>query len=268
MKELGDVNSKEVIPLIKECGLTATSIDQGLTALRKSNFSQKWLYYQAFFLLSIGIERLLKLIVIVKSLVENDKFPNNKELKDYGHNIDKMFFKLVEELRADDKFLESENLFIPILEFISKFASSSRYYNLDTLSGKQNLNDPLHIWHSIQNKIKSKHIKKKEFNKFEQEIVGLLNDNSTFIHRDESDNLISNALDYFEEGRYLDKIQGYSVWYFYKIIDYLVGILLVQSNKKRMLPYYSEFFPLFQNIVMTDADIRKRKRWDYLTNPR
>ena len=269
MKELEKHNSIKVQLLIKECGLTATSIDQGLISLRKSHFAAKGLYYQSFFLLSIGIERLLKLIFIVKTLVEKDEFPNNNELKNYGHNIIKMFELITGELYPNDNFLENNDLFKPILTFLSEYAQSSRYYNLDTLSGRNTVTgDPLHVWYDIQQVIKIKHCKVKDFNAYEQELIDRLKNNSFFLYTTENDKPVSNAYEYFEEGKYLDKIQGYSVWYFYQIINYLVKILLKEADKKRMLPCYSDFFPLFDNQYMTKEQILKKKQWDYFTNPK
>jgi hypothetical protein len=269
MKELEDPRSNQVQLIIKECGLAATSIDQGLTTLRKSHFAVKGLYYQSFFLLSIGIERLLKLIVIIKNLVENNKFPENNELKSYGHKISEMFNSLTEELRPHDLLTDQDVIYCHILEFLSDFAQSSRYYNLDTLSGrKTNTNDPLHEWFKIQQIIKVKHCKSKDFSPYELAIVKSMSENSTFLYSKEDDTPIDDAYSYFEEGKYLDKIQGYSVFYYYQIIDYLVSILLEVASKKRMLPHYHEFFPLFNNQYMTKERILRKKQWDYFTNPR
>ena len=50
--------------LANEANLTASLLGNGLNALRKADLYHKGLYYQAFFSLSIGIERLLKIIII------------------------------------------------------------------------------------------------------------------------------------------------------------------------------------------------------------
>jgi hypothetical protein len=268
MKELENPSSIQVLLLIKECGLTASSIDQGLTSLRKSHFGVKGLYYQAFFLLSIGIERLLKLIIVVKSLIEKDEFPKNDELKNYGHNIIDMFYHITQELCPNDNFINSNDLFVPILRFLSDYAQGSRYYNLDTLSGRTtSAGDPLHNWYEIQQLIKVKHCKFKDFSPYEKELIKNIANHSSFHYTAENDSPINNAYKYFEEGKYLNKIQGFSVWYFYQIIDYLVKILSDEADKKSMLPYYLEFFPLFDNPYMTKEQILKKKKWDHLTNP-
>lgn len=46
--------------LANEAALTASLLGNGLNSLRRADMYNKGLYYQAFFSLSIGIERLLK----------------------------------------------------------------------------------------------------------------------------------------------------------------------------------------------------------------
>lgn len=58
-------NEKEQL-LANEAALTASLLGNGLNALRKAGIFNKGLYYQAFFSLSIGIERLLKMIIITR----------------------------------------------------------------------------------------------------------------------------------------------------------------------------------------------------------
>lgn len=180
-----------------------------------------------------------------------------------------MFDHLTRELRPNDNFKNTNDLFEPILQFLSDYAQGSRYYNLDTLSGRSTKNgDPLHKWYEIQQIIKLKHCKTKDHSQFEMELLKSLANHSIFHYTAINDKPINDAFQYFEEGKYLNKIQGYSVWYFYQIIDYLVKLLLNEAEKKPMLPYYNEFFPLFNNpYYMTKEEILRKKKWDILTNP-
>ena len=70
--------------LLLEANLTLATIADGLDCLKNANGYQKGIFYQAFFSLSIGIERLLKLIIIDKHRIENQgRFPSNKVIRDY-----------------------------------------------------------------------------------------------------------------------------------------------------------------------------------------
>ena len=55
----------------REAELSAEQIAQGVTALGKANHAQKGIYTQAFFGLSIGLERLAKLILLADHAISN-----------------------------------------------------------------------------------------------------------------------------------------------------------------------------------------------------
>lgn len=268
MTQRDDYNSKNVRLILKEAGLAATCIEQGLTALRKANFAQKWNYYQAFFLLSIGVERLLKLTVVTKYRVELNKLPDNGELKKYGHDIEKLYVKVLTEIDPEDNFIKEDNLYSSILQFISEFAKSSRYYNLDSLSGSDKGNDPLYQWSLIQKEVVKRHCMPIQLSLEEKFLVEVMGANSHVIHTTESDKEIDNFLDFYSQGKNLDQVQGYSVFYVYKIISHLVGKLQFLSNKVYMMPVLNEFFPLFSAGSMSTNEIIKKKNWNNLTDPK
>lgn len=267
MTQRDDVFSKNVRLISKEAGLAASCLEQGLTALRKASFAQKWHYYQSFFLLSIGLERLLKLTIITIHRVEKNKLPDNGELKIYGHNIEKLYLKVVKEIDNTDNFINEDDLYLPILQFMSEFARSSRYYNLDHLSGIHNTNDPLFQWKDIQKEIIKRHCKPIKVSIEEMFFIEQMNSFSSIMHTDESDTPIDNFFDFYMQGKNLDTIQGYSVFYIYKLINHLTMQLNIVSSKIYMMPVLDEFFPLF-TCSMKRYEIVRRKDWNYLTNRR
>src|SRR5258708_559970 len=111
------------------------SIFAGLSALNRANYAQTGLYSYAFFSLSIGLERVLKLIFLIDHEIQTGTSPTNKELRIYGHNIEKLFeyvnsrYALFPAIISYGKELgEIEK---NIIAFISKFADGTKYYNLD-----------------------------------------------------------------------------------------------------------------------------------------
>jgi hypothetical protein len=266
MSQKDGLHSKHLQLLIKEAGLTATCLEQGLTSLRKASFTKKWYYYQAFFLLSIGIERLLKLTVVTLSRIKNDRLPNNRELKAYGHNINKLFNTLMNELNPNSNFLEDDEINSYILKFFTEFALRSRYYNLDSLSGIETNNDPLHHWKDIVKIIEQRHCHTKELSEQERNMLKLMSETSFILHTDEYGNPITNLINLYEQGLNLDKIQGYSVFYIHRLVVACVELLDIAGGDTYMLPRFSEFFTLFgSNPVLTNSDIRRRKNWNYLS---
>jgi hypothetical protein len=74
----------------READLAAAQICSGVTALGRANHAQKGYYTNAFFGLSIGLERLCKLIVLADYAIDNSgQFPGNSDLMKCGHNISK-----------------------------------------------------------------------------------------------------------------------------------------------------------------------------------
>ena len=74
--------------LLEQEGLLAQAcLCNGLTALRRANLGdKKGLFYSAFFELSIGFERTLKLILILDHMARNQLDPpDSKTVEDYGH---------------------------------------------------------------------------------------------------------------------------------------------------------------------------------------
>ncbi|MFT7158815.1 MAG: hypothetical protein ACI8Q1_003849 [Parvicella sp.] len=266
MTQNDDVFSKTVSLLTKEAGLTTTCLEQGLTALRKADFTQKWNYYQAFFLLTIGIERLMKLTIITLSRKEKDQLPNNGELKKYGHKINSLFTTLLTRIDPDNEFLKDDELNLMILNFLTEFASSSRYYNLDSLSGLERNDDPLHKWKDILNIIEQRHCEPRKLSVREQAMIQMISQKTSVIHTDEYDNPITNYSNLFEQGLNIDKVQGYSVLYVHRLIRTCVELLESAGKEKYLLPRFSEFFVLFNvNNQFTDSQIRNRKNWNYLS---
>jgi hypothetical protein len=258
---------KEETLILKEAGLATTCLEQGLTALRKADFVQKWNYYQSFFLLSIGLERLLKLIIITIYRVEKNKLPDNGELKSYGHNIKKLYLKVIKEIDSTDVFLDEDILYISILNFLSDFSISSRYYNLDNLSGTISENDPLYQWKKIQYEIVKRHCNQCIITSEEKALIEDFNFNLLISFTDELDNSIDNLHDFYMQQKVSDRVQGYSVFYVYKLISHLTKQLDVISSRVYLIPYLNDFFTLFMcNMKM--SEIVKRKNWNFLSNRR
>ena len=90
MQEL-DLNTVSL--LRKESFLASMNLWVWLTFMWKYDFLQLWFFYQSMFSLSIGIERLMKLILVYEELTS----PYEIDLKKYWHNLDKLY-KKTEEL--------------------------------------------------------------------------------------------------------------------------------------------------------------------------
>src|ERR1700730_244824 len=131
--------SSEWHALGREAELAAEQIALGVTTLGKANHAQSGLYTQAFFGLSIGLERLAKLILVADHMLSHSGlFPNDDQLKKIGHDISELFDRceaISTKQRAGKDY--SDRPCNPthqgIVITLTEFGRLSRYYNLDLI---------------------------------------------------------------------------------------------------------------------------------------
>jgi len=159
--------SSSFLLLQQEGYLISSCLATGLTELRVANVHNKGAFYSALFNLSVGMERLLKSIIIMEHMLNNNlASPTKKQLKNYGHNIAELY---------DTAFTIANNHGIPlpsraeidiinqdILTLLGDFAQTTRYHNLDSLNTSQTKKDPLIHWSEIILSILSKDVSKKQ----------------------------------------------------------------------------------------------------------
>ena len=149
--------------LLEQEGLLAQAcLCNGLTALRRANLGdKKGLFYSAFFELSIGFERVLKLVLILDHMARNQLVPpDSKTVEDYGHKLRALFdaAKAVctaRNVTALDGF-QADSLPIVILGFLDDFAHpGGRYSNINKLTGHrhQAMADPIARWGEMASQI-------------------------------------------------------------------------------------------------------------------
>lgn len=149
--------------LLEQEGLLAQAcLCNGLTALRRANLGdKKGLFYSAFFELSIGFERVLKLVLTLDHMARNKLVPpDSKTVEDYGHKLRSLFDAAKEACAARgvtalDAF-PPDSLPIDVLGFLDDFAHpGGRYSNINKLTGHrhQAVDDPIEQWGEIANRI-------------------------------------------------------------------------------------------------------------------
>lgn len=126
-----------------------------LRALRHAPSGEPGPFYSAFFNYAIGLERLLKVILMLDHWHDERKFPNNDRLKKYGgksgHNVAMLHESMLPlfpkyHLERNNKW-ELDAINKDILNFLADFANGSRYFNLDQLAGSSNHGEnPIYRW--------------------------------------------------------------------------------------------------------------------------
>ncbi|AZH30497.1 hypothetical protein [Paenibacillus sp. M-152] len=246
--------------LIKEGYLASTSIGYGLTSLRKAGVHKKGEYYQSFFQLSIGIERMMKLIIIQNHRGKCNSFPDNKTMKSFSHNLMGLYNSVI-EFAINEDILIVDDLSIEILKFLSEFAISDRYYNLDYLTGRKSSIDPLIQWSNIQDKLEKRYlINNQRVNKQQDILLNILNEKSYTIIYNEKNELINNAKEFMQESIKDEKIQGYAVYHILEVIRVLATILEDLEYEHNLYPCLREFFEYF-NYDYTMKEVIRKKKW-------
>lgn len=240
--------------LANEAHLTKSLLSTGLHALRKADVEHIGLFYQAFFSLSIGLERMLKIIMIMKFRVENDgRFPENHELIKCGHDLKKLL-KVIGIVSFNDEISND------IISFLNAFADKDRYYNFDSLTiSDYNKDNPLVKWKQIQNKILETYPRKTILNQYLY-AAKVLDQCSCVYFDDLSGNSIDSVEHLVLNQHDCEYAQSYAVWHLFKIIKTLKSYICSLEREKHFMPVISEFFDYYTDY-WSRSEIRKKKNW-------
>ncbi|MCB9312419.1 MAG: hypothetical protein H6568_06605 [Lewinellaceae bacterium] len=264
---MGKEFKKEIQNLLfKEAALSSMNLGVGLTFLRKYNFAQLGFIYQAFFSLSVGIERLIKLMILYEYIYNNDNYPPKNFLKSKGHDIEKLF----EEAKILAKKYSQEHLIdkiekceisSKIIKNLSDFAKVNRYFQLDKLSGSNNTEDPIARWdREINSLIVMKHFNPNtKNNRAMIEISKHMDGFAMFRHTDEQDREINDAQDFIYNSISSVTKQKYGMFYCYKIINGLCELQRSQNSHLHSNAYLYEFYMIFR---MDFKDALQKKSWN------
>lgn len=248
--------------LNNEAATASGLICNGLTLLRKMDFTKNSIQDQAFFLLSIGMERLMKLILIYDyRTINNNSIPDDSYLrKGFGHDLTKLFDKCksIAAFHNIDTPLIDDPIYQVILNILTDFSNQSRYYNLNYLSGNFIGKDCIKHWEVLVNK----EIMKRHTNAtppdYEDDIEIKHNPQDDINERINKATYI-NFLNWNKNGKYYEEKAKYSMYYTYQLIHYLTTIIYDLASQK-LMPFINEHFRLFLNT--NQEFILNKKYWD------
>ncbi len=126
-----------------------------LNDLREASSAQPGPFYAAFFNYAVGLERLLKIILLLDKWHRERKFLSDEELRAKGHNVERLYKEartLFPHYPIEWKAAyEPDNINRDLLSFLANFANGNRYYNLNALAGglSPHAEDPIHTWQRL-----------------------------------------------------------------------------------------------------------------------
>lgn len=253
--------------LSREAALSAQQLGIGLTSIRKYNFTSKGVFYSGMFSLTIGLERILKIILLLDYHISNGSYPNdNKFLRRKGHNIQDLIKEcnlIKNKFSVEKHEYPSSQITKEIITFLSDFATTSRYYNLDVIIGdKKTINEPLARWDSdICSLILKKHPpSKKKIDKYKN-LADMICDISFVDHTLDDGMRVNDAHTFFEQSAFVEDKQAYSVLYLYKIVQYSLHTLKELDYKMNPQLCLREHFLNLEMANLTTASILRRKNW-------
>ena len=146
--------------------LMQNCIRTSLAGLRTWRTEDKGAFYGAFFGLTIGLERLLKVLILLDHWNRSRQFLTDSELKAHCHDIERLYGS-VENLFPQYGVVRKDHLKLDkidqkLLMFLSSFAKRSRYYNLFTLTSNEGAADPLGEWEDLLREIYEKDVPKEK----------------------------------------------------------------------------------------------------------
>lgn len=251
-------------------------LTHGLTTLRNARVDTKGHFYTAFFQLSIGFERLMKACVAISHMAHNRFAPPGKsDFKAYGHELASTFEKLksiaVPKSSHPLETIAASSIEYAILDFLSEFATTTRYFNLDSLSKSTGSTDPLAAWNVIIERIVQDDIaawRTERILRQSRHLASSLHGLATVIASD----LDKNPLDLegmIHQPRIHDIVSGHAVFHVVCLVRPLTKLLSEithhaltvaqkQGHKSSPIPYMDEFF----HFTLHDRhDILRKRKW-------
>lgn len=164
--------------LTLEGHLVHSSLTRGLTSLRAASIHEKGSFYAAFFQLSIGLERLMKVILVIDHMARNSMDPpSDRVLRRHGHDLVTLFAylqSLSDPVPNPLQSISPTGIPFQILTFMSSFAKIARYYNLDSLVASSRSADPLSEWHDVVEAILSQDVTERQKQKAEERATEMI----------------------------------------------------------------------------------------------
>ena len=259
----------------REAQLAAEQAAHGVTVLGRANHAQTGLYTQAFFGLSIGLERMGKLIFLADHAIRSDgAFPTDHDLRKIGHDLDSLLTTcetIGTGLSQNQDYMArpSDAIHRGIEDVLSLFATKLRYYNLNHLAGPvQGQQDPVALWwEKVATPIIERHYSQRQRENEEAGAVAIeniLGEISTVIHSTEAGESIRDVHTFFARGRATRVVQKYSRLYTLQIVRWLASIMFELSHhgayeqRIQALLGLHEPFTIFLN---EDRYLRDRRTW-------
>lgn len=265
--------------LHREASLVSQIIGSGATALGRASYGSGFgEYYTAFFGLSIGIERLAKLILVVDYALDNGgALPSQAVVRKYGHRLKDLISKVAQIATkrgiSVSYLLPTDSICSAVIECLDAFsdASKGRYANFEAI-GNPNFNaanEPVNQWWTeVVEPILEKHYRGKRSEnevKHRASIINAMIGDMTFVlHTSETGAVMSDMETASERTGQTKWAQKYGRFYTLSVVRWLSHIFDEMTHAAGYQPGLDSLFghyEFFQTYTVDDHFLLTRKVW-------
>lgn len=265
--------------LHREASLVSQILGSGATALGRASYGSGFgEYYTAFFGLSIGIERLAKLILVADYALDNNgDLPGQAVVRKYGH-------KLRELIAQAAVIAENRAITVPhvgpehpicaaVVNCLDAFsdASKGRYANFEAI-GNPNFNmseEPVNKWWTeVVEPILDQHYRGRRVEERVQHRAAIINsmmgDMALVRYTNETGGVMSDVNTASERSRQTKWAQKYGRFYTLSVVRWLAYIFDKMTHRAGYTPSLGSLFghyEFFQTYTVDDSFLKTRKIW-------
>lgn len=275
-KETANIKNEKYF-IDRETKMARRLIDEGVTAIRKANYTDDGIesYYLAFFLLSAGLERLSKLVVILdRSLNVVGPLTASRWVKGFNHNIENLCMEMNQITSKRKIELEYEypdnSITRAIIRNIDAFAKggAGRYANYACIENPQNdSNEPIRKWwNEVGLEILNSHFQNRGIQKIieghEKDIERVMGSSTMPVIVDETGNRISSASCAFSRSAKAAIVQDWTPFYTLSIVRWISNLYYelsktISTHKRKET--FNESCDCFQVYIVNDRALRNFK---------
>jgi hypothetical protein len=269
-----DIRYSPTFTLLQQEGsLAKTMLLQGFESVIKGNLDteSQGNLYNGFFNLSIGTERLLKICAIINHLVKHMLTPpSNNDLFKFGHDIESLYEHFLTTTNHTQIAPGNETK-SKLLNFLTDFAKTTRYYNLDSLSGRKVSREPISVWYELLNDCWENEFSEARKEKIARKLMSDLDRSGQvgYVYELDFENQAMTTFDSFIRRIIVEKATPVLINHLIEILrptyHYLsdvCGTKAFNANPSNpSIPYMYEFFPF---LLSTKAHTLRTKAWTRL----
>jgi hypothetical protein len=259
----------------REAALVRHLVGSGATALGRASYADKMgEYYTAFFGLSVGLERLAKLILVADFAISNGgTMPSEKIVRQYGHKLGSLMDIVGDVAHKHSLKLDyprpTDPINMKIVECLDSFADASRgrYANFAAL-GDPNLgkDEPIRMWWS---EVAELILKEHYYGKAAQERVegrakiidALMSPMSLVLFIDETGDTMQDVLTSSIRTGQTELVQRYGRYHALTVVRWLSEVFSELTRSRGSTDAFYGVWEYFQTYTVDDTFLRTRKNW-------